>query len=80
MLNRDLLERIEQVFSERHVRPILQHVRGHQGDLGNEMADRLANEGAVLPPVASEAEQGAAAEQPGAARTPRSRPPQSGYT
>ena len=40
MLNRDLLERIEQVFAERHVRPTLQHVRGHQGDLGNEMADR----------------------------------------
>ena len=46
VLNRDLLERIDGMATEIDVR--FEHVAGHAGIHGNEMADALAREGARL--------------------------------
>ncbi|KDN43194.1 hypothetical protein K437DRAFT_237308 [Tilletiaria anomala UBC 951] len=45
--NRDLIERIEELFRQRDTRPKLIYVPGHSGDPGNEAADKLAKAGAL---------------------------------
>ncbi|WFD07248.1 hypothetical protein MVES1_002608 [Malassezia vespertilionis] len=47
--NKALLLALDAAFLARPVRPLLVHVRAHAGTRGNEMADALANKGAMLP-------------------------------
>jgi len=47
--NKDLLQDIDQAIGSCKIRPTLEHVKGHAGTPGNEMADKLANQGARLP-------------------------------
>lgn len=49
--NKDLLQDIEEAMSHCKKRPLLEYVKGHAGALGNEMADKLANQGARLPAI-----------------------------
>ena len=47
--NKDLLQEIDKAIGKCEIRPTLEYVKGHGGIFGNEMADKLANEGARLP-------------------------------
>jgi ribonuclease HI len=49
--NVDLLKYLIHLLARRPTKVQFTHVRGHQGHYGNERADRLANEGALLPEV-----------------------------
>ncbi|KAI9284790.1 ribonuclease H-like domain-containing protein [Umbelopsis sp. AD052] len=46
--NEDLFKRLFHLLDTRPGKVVLEHVRGHQGIEGNEQADRLAVNGAIL--------------------------------
>lgn len=51
VLNRDLIEEIEDELEYYEMDPDIEYVPAHAGIRGNEEADRLARQGAELPPV-----------------------------
>ncbi len=46
--NSDLIMRLHHLCEERRGRLVWEHIRGHRGDVGNEIADQLAVAGARL--------------------------------